>query len=300
MSQGGSASDVRFGRVAVIGVGLIGGSFALALKAAKVCAQVVGVGRNKANLDAAVARGVIDIAVGDVAQAANGADLVLVATPVAQFADVFGALAPVLAPGALVTDAGSTKRDVIVAARARLGARIAQYVPAHPIAGAEHSGAAAAKADLFRGKRVVLAPLAENPPQSVARVAAAWQACGARIANMSAEEHDAVFAAVSHLPHLLAFALVQDLAERPNSAQLFGYAAGGFRDFTRIASSHPEMWRDICVANRDALLVELGRYGAQLDSIRALLADGDAAGLEEVFARARAARNRWLDGEYDF
>ena len=173
-------------------------------------------------------------------------------------------------------------------------------MPAHPIAGAEHSGAAAAKADLFRGKRVVLAPLAENPPQSVARVAAAWQACGARIANMSAEEHDAVFAAVSHLPHLLAFALVHDLAERPNSAQLFGYAAGGFRDFTRIASSHPEMWRDICVANRDALLVELERYGAQLDSIRALLAEGDAAGLEALFAEARAARNRWLDGEYDF
>jgi prephenate dehydrogenase len=300
MSRGGSASDARFARVAVIGVGLIGGSFALALKAAKACAQVVGVGRSKANLDAAVARGVIDVAASDVAQAAQGADLILVATPVAQVADVFGALAPVLAPGALVTDAGSTKRDVIAAARAGLGARIAQYVPAHPIAGAEHSGAAAAKADLFLGKRVVLAPLAENTPQSVARVAAAWQACGARVANMTAEEHDAVFAAVSHLPHLLAFALVHELAERPNSAQLFGYAAGGFRDFTRIASSHPEMWRDICVANRDALLLELERYGAQLDSVRALLAHGDAAGLEEVFAKARAARNRWLDGDYDF
>jgi len=300
MSRGGGASDARFARVAVIGVGLIGGSFALALKAAKVCAQVVGVGRSKANLDAAVARGVIDVAASDVAQAAQGADLILVATPVAQVADVFGALAPVLAPGALVTDAGSTKRDVIAAARAGLGDRIAQYVPAHPIAGAEHSGAAAAKADLFRGKRVVLAPLAENSPQSVARIAAAWQACGARVANMAAEEHDAVFAAVSHLPHLLAFALVHELAERPNSAQLFGYAAGGFRDFTRIASSHPEMWRDICVANRDALLAELERYRAQLDSIRALLADGDAAGLEEVFAKARAARNRWLDGDYDF
>ena len=300
MSRDGEASDARFGRVAVIGVGLIGGSFALALKAAKACAEVVGVGRSRANLDAALALGAIDVATGEVAQAVRGADLVLVATPVAQFESVFRALEPVLAADALVTDAGSTKRDVIAAARAGLGARIAQYVPAHPIAGAEHSGVAAAKADLFRGKRVVLAPLAENPPQSVARVAAAWQACGARIANMSAEEHDAVFAAVSHLPHLLAFALVHDLAERPNSAQLFGYAAGGFRDFTRIASSHPEMWRDICVANRDALLVELERYGAQLDSIRALLAEGDAAGLEALFAEARAARNRWLDGEYDF
>jgi len=199
-----------------------------------------------------------------------------------------------------VTDAGSTKRDVVAAARAQLGARIAQFVPAHPIAGAEHSGAAAAKSDLFRGKRVVLTPLPENAPQSVERIAGAWRACGARISNMSPEEHDGVFAAVSHLPHVLAFALVNDVAERPNSPQLFGYAAGGFRDFTRIASSHPEMWRDICVANRDALLAELARYGAQLDSVRALLEAGDAAGLEALFARARAARNRWLDGEFDF
>lgn len=300
MSRNAEAPDAGFGRVAVIGVGLIGGSFALALKAAKACGQVVGVGRSRANLNTAVALGVIDIAESDVARAVGGADLVLVATPVAQFADVFAALAPALSPNALVIDAGSTKQDVIAAARARLGARIAQFVPAHPIAGAEHSGVGAAKADLFRGKRVVLAPLAENAPQSVERAAAAWQACGARIAKMTPEEHDTVFAAVSHLPHLLAFALVSDIAQRPNSAQLFGYAAGGFRDFTRIASSHPEMWRDICVANREALLAELARYGAQLESIRTLLAAGDAAGLEQLFAGARAVRNRWLDGEYDF
>ena len=153
---------------------------------------------------------------------------------------------------------------------------------------------------LFRGKRVVLAPLPENTPRSIERIEGAWRACGARISNMSPEEHDGVFAAVSHLPHVLAFALVNDVAERPNAAQLFGYAAGGFRDFTRIASSHPEMWRDICIANRDALLEELRRYGSQLESVRALLAAGDAAGLEEFFAKARAARNRWLDGEFDF
>jgi len=300
MSQDGEVSDARFGRVAVIGVGLIGGSFALALKAANACAQVVGVGRSRANLDAALALGAIDVATSDVEQAVRGADLILVATPVAQFAAVFRALGPVLASDALVTDAGSTKRDVVSAARAQLGAKIAQFVPAHPIAGAEHSGVAAAKSDLFRGKRVVLAPLPENTPRSIDRVAGAWRACGARMANMKPDEHDAVFAAVSHLPHLLAFALVKDVAERPNSAQLFGYAAGGFRDFTRIASSHPEMWRDICIANRDALLAELARYGDQLESIRALLEAADAAGLEEVFAKARAARNRWLDGEYDF
>jgi len=299
MSQRGEASDARFRRVAVIGVGLIGGSFALALKAAKACAEVVGVGRSRANLDAALSLGAIDVATGDVAQAVRGADLVLVATPVAQFAAVFRALEPVLAADALVTDAGSTKRDVVAAARAQLGAKVAQFVPAHPIAGAEHSGAAAARADLFRGKRVVLAPLPENAPQSIERIAGAWRTCGARTSNMSPDEHDGVFAAVSHLPHVLAFALVNDVAERANAAQLFGYAAGGFRDFTRIASSHPEMWRDICIANRDAVLEELRRFGSQLESIRALLAAGDAAGLEEVFAKARAARNRWLDGEFD-
>jgi len=300
MSRDAEAPDARFGRVAVIGVGLIGGSFALALKAAKACGQVVGAGRGRANLDAAVALGAIDVAESDVAQAARGADLVLIATPVAQFASVFAALAPALSPGALVIDAGSTKQDVIAAARVHLGARIAQFVPAHPIAGAEHSGAAAAKADLFRGKRVVLAPLPENAADSIARATAVWQACGAHVARMAPEEHDAVFAAVSHLPHLLAFALVHEISQRPNAVQLFGYAAGGFRDFTRIASSHPEMWRDICVANRDALLAELARYATRLESIRALLAAGDAAGLEELFAGARAARNRWLDGEYDF
>jgi prephenate dehydrogenase len=300
MNRNSEAPRARFGRVAVIGVGLIGGSFALALKAAKACGQVVGVGRSRANLDAALAIGAIDVTENDPAQAAHGADLVLVATPVAQFASVFAALAPALAPNALVIDAGSTKQDVIAVARACLGARIAQFVPAHPIAGAEHSGAAAARADLFRGKRVVLAPLPENAAESIERVIATWQMCGARVARMAPDEHDAVFAAVSHLPHLLAFALVNEIAGRPNSAQLFGYAAGGFRDFTRIASSHPEMWRDICVANREALLAELARYDAQLASIRALLAAGDAAGLEAIFVKARTARNRWLDGEYDF
>jgi prephenate dehydrogenase len=289
----------RFERVAVIGVGLIGGSFALALKAAGACAQVVGAGRNADNLRAARERGAIDAIAADPAAAVRGADLVLVATPVAQYAEVFAALAPALGERALITDAGSTKRDVVAAARAALGARLARFVPAHPIAGAEHSGVRAARAELFRGRRVVLAPLAENDPADVAKIAAAWQACGARISRMTAEEHDAVFAAVSHLPHVLAYALVHEFAGRANSAQLFGYAASGFRDFTRIASSHPEMWRDICVANRDALLAELDRYTAKLAEIRARLDAGDGAALERVFIEARAARERWLNGEFD-
>jgi prephenate dehydrogenase len=290
---------MRFARVAVIGVGLIGGSFALALKAARLAGTVTGAGRGAANLKLALAQGVIDSIAADAADAAKDADLVLVAAPVAQFAGIFSAIAPVLKPGALVTDAGSTKRDVVAAARAGLGEKLAQFVPAHPIAGAERSGAAAASAELFKGRRVVLAPLAENPPEAVSAVEQAWTACGARVGRMNPEEHDAVLAAVSHLPHLLAYALVHEVAGRENAAQLFGYAAGGFRDFTRIASSHPEMWRDICVANRDALLAELARYQAKLEALRPLVAAGDGAALEKLFAESRAARNRWLGGEYE-
>jgi prephenate dehydrogenase len=286
---------MRFERVAVIGVGLIGGSFALALKAAGLCGHVTGIGRGAANLQVAKDRGIIDSVADDVADA----DLVLVATPVAQYPQVLAAVARKLKRAAIVTDAGSTKRDVVAAARAALGARISQFVPAHPIAGAEKSGAAAATAELFRGKRVVLAPLQENPAASVAAVEAAWTACGARVGRMSPEEHDALFAAVSHLPHLLAYALVHEFAGRGDSAQLFGYAAGGFRDFTRIASSHPEMWRDICVANRGPLLAELDRYAEKLRMLRPLLERGDGAALEQLFAEARAARERWLNGEYE-
>jgi len=278
-------------RLAVIGVGLIGGSFALALKQARLASHVVGVGRSAANLKLARERGIIDSVAADAAAAAADADLVLVAAPVAQFGAIFSRLKDCKA---LITDGGSTKRDVIAAARAALGPRIAQFVPAHPVAGAEQSGAAAAKAELFRDRRVVLTPLPENSAAAVSTVQKAWEACGARITRLDAEEHDAVLAAVSHLPHLLAYALVHDIAERKNAEQLFSYAAGGFRDFTRIASSHPEMWRDICVANRDQLLIESRRYGAKLAAMEKLLEAGDGAGLEKLFAQARDARNQWL------
>ncbi len=286
-----------FERVAVIGVGLIGGSFALALKEAKACGHVVGAGRNPANLRLARERGVIDSIAADTVAAVHGADLVLVAAPVAQFPRIFHDIAPILRPKALVTDGGSTKRDVVAAATA-LGRKISQFVPAHPIAGAEKSGAGAASADLYRGKRVVLTPLAENSESTIRKVHDVWAACGARITRMDPQEHDAVLAAVSHLPHLLAFALVRDIATRNNAAQLFSLAAGGFRDFTRIASSHPEMWRDICIANSDNLLRELDRYAADLQVMRTFLEAGDAEGLERVFAHARDARDRWLNGEF--
>ena len=276
-------------RLAVIGVGLIGGSFALALKQANAVTRIVGVGRNAANLQVALERGIIDAAAPDAAAAARGADLVLVAAPVGQYPAIFSALRDCKA---VITDGGSTKRDVIAAARQALGTSLARFVPAHPIAGAEKSGASAASAELFRGRRVVLTPLEENRDAAVNMVEDAWRKCGAKVSRMDADEHDAVLAAVSHLPHLLAFALVHEVAARANSAELFSFAAGGFRDFTRIASSHPEMWRDICVANRDRLLEEVKRFSAKLEEIKALL---DApAELEKLFAEARDARNRWI------
>ena len=282
-------------KLVVCGVGLIGGSFALGLKAAGKVESVLGLGRTRGPLEEACRLGVIDRIADGWADALAGAELVLLATPVGQMEAVFTALAPHLGPGTIITDGGSTKTDVVAAARAGLGNKIGQFIPGHPIAGAEKSGVAAAKPDLYADRRVVLTPLAENSPADVARLQSLWEACGAKVSRLAPEEHDRVFAAVSHLPHLLAFALVHDFAQRPNSDQLFGFAAGGFRDFTRIASSHPEMWRDICVANRGALLQELDAYMLELMRTRVLLAGADAAGLESLFSTARARRDAWLD-----
>ena len=278
-------------KLAVVGVGLIGGSFALALKQAKAVSQVVGVGRNAANLKLALERGIIDSIAPDAASAARGADLVLVATPVGQYLNVLKSLEKT---SALITDGGSTKCDVIAAARQALGKGVARFVPAHPIAGAEKSGAAAASAQLFRGRRVVLTPLPENSSSDLETVEAAWKTAGAKVSRMPADEHDAVLATVSHLPHVLAYALVHGVARRNNADQLFSFAGGGFRDFTRIASSHPEMWRDICIANRDRLLQDLKSYANELGTIRKLIQKGDAAALEKLFAVARDARNKWI------
>lgn len=285
----------RIGKLVVCGVGLIGGSFALALRCAGMVERVVGIGRSPASLARALELGVIDEAANDWAGALDRADFVLLAAPVGQMETVMAAMALHLGPDTVVSDAGSTKRDVIETIYRHLGGRLANVVPAHPIAGAEKSGVDAAFASLYQGKKVVLTPLPENAPEAVERVRAAWAACGAVIHQMSAAEHDRVFAAVSHLPHLLAFGLVHDLAGRANAEQLFSYAASGFRDFTRIAGSHPEMWRDICMANRQALLGELDQYLAELAYLRALLLAGDAARLERLFDEARRARNAWAE-----
>jgi prephenate dehydrogenase len=278
-------------KLAVIGVGLIGGSFALALRQAGKVSHVAGVGRSRENLELARERRIIDSIAPDAASAAREADLVFVAAPVAQFAPIFAQLK---GSRPLITDGGSTKRDVVAAARAALGAEVSRFVPGHPVAGAELSGAAAASGELFRGRRVILTPLEENTAHSVRTVQGLWESCGARVTSLQADEHDAVLAAVSHLPHLLAFALVHDIAQRGNAEQLFAYAAGGFRDFTRIASSHPEMWRDICLANKDRLLRELASFSGKTDQMKRLLEAGDGAALEKLFAEAREARNRWL------
>jgi prephenate dehydrogenase len=272
-------------KLAVVGVGLIGGSFALALKQAGMAKHVVGVGRTPANLKLALERGIID----SIAPDAAGCDFVLVAAPVAQFHGIFGSLKD---SRAVITDGGSTKRDVIAAARKGLGSNVSRFVPAHPIAGGEKSGAGAAKADLFKGKRVILTPLQENDDRTVSSIEEAWKACGARVSRMSAEEHDAVLATISHLPHLVAYAMAHDVATRENSARLFEIAGAGFRDFTRLASSHPEMWRDICLANKDRLLDELIKFERKMKQVRALL--DDPAGLEKLFTEARDARNRWI------
>ncbi|HEX4797854.1 MAG TPA: prephenate dehydrogenase/arogenate dehydrogenase family protein [Burkholderiales bacterium] len=285
----------RIGKLVVVGVGLIGGSFALALRQAGAVGRAIGIGRGPNNIRRALDLKIIDAA-GAFDEATFGdADLVLLAAPVGQMQRVMGAIAPLLGKNAVVTDAGSTKQDVVELARRELKSSLARFVPGHPIAGTEKSGPDAAVAGLYRGRRVVLTPLKGTDPDALALVRSAWETCGAKVFELEPREHDAVLAAVSHLPHVLAFALVDRVARHKDAKRLFSYAAGGFRDFTRIASSSPEMWRDICLANRKALLAELRRYGGELERVRRMLERGDAKALEALFSGARDARERWLE-----
>jgi prephenate dehydrogenase len=299
---GGEAvvSGFSFQKLVIVGVGLIGGSLALALRERGMRGRVVGVGRSAQSVARALELRVIDAAAtldddAALADALTGADVVLLAAPVAQTHALLARIAPHLDASTVVTDAGSTKGDVIEAARAALGARIAQFVPGHPIAGRESSGVDAALPGLYGGRNVVLCPLPENERQSVERITAMWCATGARVSEMPAQQHDRVFASVSHLPHLLSYALVDQILSSPDAELKFSFAAGGFRDFTRIAASSPEMWRDICVANRTALLAELDAYTDVLARLRAAVAAGDGAALEAVFARSREARAAWQE-----
>jgi prephenate dehydrogenase len=294
MSAAAPRTAPKIGRVVVIGVGLIGGSFSLALKQAGVVEHVVGVGRTRNNLDTAVKLGVIDEASTDPAKAVRDADLVLIATPVGQFPEVMVQIAPALGERTVVTDGGSTKQDVIAYARRFLGNHFKRFVPAHPIAGTERSGAAAAFPELYRERNVILALQPQTERFATDLVRGAWEACGANVVELEPARHDEIFAAVSHLPHVVAFALVSMLAKREDASTLLGFSGGGLRDTVRIAGSSPEMWRDICIANRDALLGLLDDYAEELELARGAIESGDGEALREMFERARSARRRWL------
>ena len=284
-------------RVVICGVGLIGGSFALALKKSALALrrdlQVVGLGRTRAPLEQALQLGVIDAIATDWASALDGADLVLLGMPVGQMPAVMQALAPHLQPHTIVTDGGSTKSDVVAAARVAFGDKIGQFVPGHPIAGAEKSGVAAAQADLYVDKRVVLTPLPENSAADVKAVRAVWELCGAKLSQLAADEHDRVFAAVSHLPHLLAFAMMHSLQGQDQGEQYMALAGSGFRDFTRIAASEPAMWRDILLANRDELLAQSRLFQDSLQALEQLITAGDAAQLHSAIRQASESRASW-------
>ncbi|MCU7837763.1 MAG: prephenate dehydrogenase/arogenate dehydrogenase family protein [Candidatus Thiodiazotropha sp. (ex Troendleina suluensis)] len=283
-------------KLAIIGVGLIGGSVAMALKEEGVVKEVVGCGRGKANLEKAQAQGVIDHFTHDVGEAVKGADMVLLAVPLGAMRDTLHAMRGELADNAVVTDAGSVKSSVVDDVKAVFQKMPDFFVPGHPIAGTERSGVEAAFAELYRNRRVILTPLPETNADALNRVDKMWRQCGAEVTHMSVDHHDEVLAATSHLPHMLAFTLVDSLARMKENDEIFRFAAGGFRDFTRIASSNPVMWRDICVANQKSLNGMLTRFGNELHELAALLQSGDEEGLLEVFERAKQARDRYVDG----
>jgi prephenate dehydrogenase len=278
-------------RLAIIGVGLIGGSLALAMKKTGAVNEVVGYSRSEDARKEALDLGIIDRAATSVAEAVTHADMVFVAVPMGAMAPVLKEMAEHLSPEAIITDGGSAKAQVVEAARAALGDKFREFVPGHPIAGTEKSGPSAAFATLYKDHRIVLTPVAETDAAATAKVKAMWQLTGAEVFEMEVAHHDTVLAATSHLPHVLAFNLVGMLAERDDCAEVLRYAAGGFRDFSRIASSDAVMWRDICLGNREAILALLEEYHQGMNKIEKAIREGDGDYLIEVFARAKKARD---------
>jgi prephenate dehydrogenase len=278
-------------RLCVIGVGLIGGSLARALREAAYVKEIVGSSRSAEHLQKAVELGVIDRYDTDLRKAVQGADMVFVSVPLGAMAAVFESIKDSLDEAAVVTDGGSAKASVIADVRQALGSIPGWFVAGHPIAGTERSGVEASFAELYTGRRVILTPTAETQPAAVKKVRAMWEAAGASVNEMNVEHHDEVLAATSHLPHMLAFALVESLARMSEKREIFEYAAGGFRDFTRIASSDPVMWRDICLANRDALLNMVENFRGDLDDLTSAIRDQDAGRVLRIFQDAKAARD---------
>jgi len=279
----------------VIGVGLIGGSLARAARAAELATEIIGAGRDAAHLERALALGVIDGYELDIGRAVAAADLVVVAVPLGAMEAVFRAMAPHLASGTVVTDVGSAKGSVLDTARRVFGSVPPGFVPGHPVAGTERSGVEASFAELFAGRRVILTPVPETDGHAIAQVRGLWERVGAEVIEMSAEHHDELLAATSHLPHLLAYTLVDTLARMDESAEIFQFAAGGFRDFTRIASSDPVMWHDICLANRGAIVKTLERFGQDLNQLAEAIRRGDSEAILALFRRAKDARDRYAN-----
>jgi prephenate dehydrogenase len=269
---------------------------ALALREAGVVKEVVGCGRSEANLAKAVELNIIDHYTHEVAEAVQGADRVLLAVPLGAMRQTLAAMRGHLAENAVVTDAGSVKGSVVDDLQAVFGEIPAFFVPGHPIAGTERSGAEAAFASLYRNRRVILTPLPETADEALVAVETMWRQCGAEITRMSAARHDEILAATSHLPHMLAFSLVDVLARSKENDEIFRYAAGGFRDFTRIASSNPVMWRDICLANQQALGQMLSRFANELHELAETLERGGGEELLRIFERAKKARDKYIDG----
>jgi prephenate dehydrogenase len=286
-----------FNRLCLIGLGLIGGSIAKAAREQGLAAQIVALAPSEhaSNLQLAVDLGVIDQFYTDAALALDQADCVLIATPVGAMLGVLQQIAPYWQAECIYTDAGSTKASVVAAVEAVFGEVPANFVPAHPIAGAERSGVTAASADLFKQRRLIITPLGHTDTVALQRVSQFWQGLGASVSQMSVEQHDTVLAATSHLPHILAFALVGLLGHKDEQREIFKYAAGGFKDFSRIASSDPTMWLDICLANKQELMPLIRQYQAELNKIEQLLAADEAEQLFESFTYARNARQRFLD-----
>ena len=284
-----------FKKIVICGVGLIGGSFALALKKSGFKGQILGLERSPDVLERAHALGIVDEIGLSLEETLRDADLVVLSVPVAQTGNVLEMMLPYWHGNLIVSDTGSTKTDVVAMAREVLGEKIARFIPAHPIAGSEMNGPEAAVDDLFIGKKAVIAALPENSRADVERIADVWERCGAIIHHLTPENHDTVFATVSHMPHLLAYGLVDYVANHPKSDLFFQYAASGFRDFTRIAGSSPEMWRDITLANRTQLLVELDAYLKEIEFSRDLVDNTDGDGLQRIYANAQEARMNWLN-----
>ena len=280
-------------RLAIIGVGLIGGSLARALRHRRACGRIIGFGRDLGNLKKAVALKVIDEYSLTVVSAVKEADMVVLATPLATTETLLRTMRGYLRDDVIITDVGSAKGSVVEAARVTLDKLLPRFVPGHPIAGREQSGVEASTADLFEAHRVILTPLPETAVNALDTVTRMWEMCGAEVIQLDVEQHDEILAATSHLPHLLAYALVDCLAGMRARDESFRFAAGGFADFTRIASSHPQMWHDICFANRKQLLQVLDIFGGYLGNIRKAIENNDSNELLQIFTRAKETRDRF-------